>query len=109
MTGLVGEDVIAHIYLQNSSCETVSIKARKMYSDTEQTSSYFCFSGVCFGPDVIVSPNSLELESFQMDDYFKGYFNASVAGLYEVTYRFYLDTDPTTLIEETIIYNITLS
>tara|TARA_B100000902_G_C26705655_1_gene619384 strand:- start:56 stop:568 length:513 start_codon:yes stop_codon:yes gene_type:complete len=106
VTGLVGEDVESNIHLQNSSCEMVSVKARKMTIDTQQSSSYFCFAGVCFDSDAIVSPNSLVLESFQMDDFFKGYFSASVAGLYEITYMFYLSDDPSVYIEKTITYEI---
>jgi len=109
VTGLVGEDVIAHIYLQNSSCETVSIKARKIFSDTEESSAYFCFAGVCFGSEITVSPTTLVLDSYELDDYFKGYFNSSVAGVYEVTYRFYLENDPDVNIIKTITYDITSS
>ena len=109
VSGLVGEDVIAHIYLQNSSCETVSIKARKFFSDTEESSAYFCFAGVCFGSETTVSPTTLVLDSYESDDYFKGYFNSSVEGTFEVLYRFFLDTDPTIFVEKTITYDITSS
>ena len=70
VSGVVGEDVIAHIHLQNSSCETVSIKARKIFNGSEESSAYFCFAGVCFGSEITVSPTTLILESFQEDDYF---------------------------------------
>ena len=109
VSGVVGEDVIAHIHLQNSSCETVSIKARKIFNGSEESSAYFCFAGVCFGSEITVSPTTLILESFQEDDYFKGYFNSSTPGTYEVLYRFYLDNDPDVSIEKVITYEISAS
>ena len=109
VSGVVGEDVIAHIHLQNSSCETVSIKARKIFNSSEESSAYFCFAGVCFGSEITVSPTTLMLESFQEDDYFKGYFNSSIPGTYEVLYKFYLDSDPDVFIEKVITYEISAS
>ena len=109
VSGVVGEDAISHIHIMNSSCETISIKARKFFNSTDEFSAYFCFAGVCFGSDVTVSPTTLMLESFEEDDYFKAYFNSSVAGTYEVLYRFYLENDSDTYIEKVITYEISES
>ena len=109
VTGLVGEDVISHVHIRNSSCEAVSIKARKIFTSTDEYSAYFCFADVCFGSDVTVSPTTLTLESFEEDDYFKGYFNSSVPGTYEVLYRFYLENNPDIYIEKVIVYEISVS
>lgn len=107
VTGLVGEEVIAHVYIRNSSCESVSIKARKMFSVSEESSAYFCFAGKCFGPSEVTSPTTLFLDSYEEDDYFKSYFNSSEEGLFELKYRFYLENDLSTYIEKTITYEIT--
>ena len=109
VTGPVGEDLIAHVHIRNSSCIPVSVKARKIYNGPTDTSAYFCFAGVCFGSEITVSPTTLILESFQEDDYFKGYFNSSTPGTYEVLYRFYLDNDPDVSIEKVITYEISAS
>ena len=104
VSGPVGEDLIAHVHIRNSSCNPVSVKARKVYNGPEETSAYFCFAGVCFSSSTIESPLALNLDVFEEDDYFKGYFSSSVAGEYNVKYRFYLEDDITTLVEVDITY-----
>ena len=104
VSGAVGEDLIAHVHIRNSSCNPVSVKARKVYNGPEETSAYFCFAGVCFSSSTIESPLSLNLDVFEEDDYFKGYFSSSVAGEYDVKYRFYLEDDMTTLVEVDVTY-----
>ena len=104
VSGPVGEDLIAHVHIRNSSCNPVSVKARKVYNGPEETSAYFCFAGVCFSSSTIESPLSLNLDVFEEDDYFKGYFSSSVAGEYDVKYRFYLEDDMTTLVEVDVTY-----
>ena len=107
--GVIGEEVEANVHLRNSSCETVAIKARKMFSDTEEFESYFCFAEKCFGPSEITSPTTLFLDSYEEDDYFKSYFNSSVEGVFELKYRFFLENDLSEYIEKTITYEITAS
>ena len=104
VSGTVGEDLIAHVHIRNSSCNPVSVKARKVYNGPEETSAYFCFAGVCFSSSTIESPLALNLDVFEEDDYFKGYFSSSVAGEYDVKYRFYLEDDMTTLVEVDVTY-----
>ena len=104
VSGPVGEDLIAHVHIRNSSCNPVSVKARKVYNGPEETSAYFCFAGVCFSSSTIESPLSLNLDVFEEDDYFKGYFSSSVAGEHDVKYRFYLEDDMTTLVEVDVTY-----
>ena len=104
VSGAVGEDLIAHVHIRNSSCNPVSVKARKVYNGPEETSAYFCFAGVCFSSSTIESPLALNLDVFEEDDYFKGYFSSSVAGEYDVKYRFYLEDDMTTLVEVDVTY-----
>ena len=106
VSGSVGEDIISHVHIRNSSCNTVSLIARKIYNGSEETSAYFCFSGVCFSSDTVVSPIALTLDSFQEDDYFKGYFSSSIPGEFQVTYRFYLEEDPTISVEVDITYMV---
>ena len=48
----------------------------------------------------------MSLNSFEEDDYFKSYLNASIPGVYDVTYRFYLDSNPSQMNEVTITYEI---
>lgn len=107
VSGFVGEDLISHVHLKNSSCNPVSVKARKFYNGPEETSAYFCFAGVCFSSSTIESPLALSLDVFEEDDYFKGYFSSSEAGEYNVKYRFYLEDDITTLVEVDVTYIVT--
>ena len=44
VSGAVGEDLIAHVHIRNSSCNPVSVKARKVYNGPEETSAYFCYN-----------------------------------------------------------------
>ena len=104
VSGSVGEDLISHVHIRNSSCDPVSVKARKVYNGPEETSAYFCFAGVCFSSSTIESPLALSLDVFEEDDYFKGYFSSSVVGEYDVKYRFYLEDDMTTLVEVDVTY-----
>tara|TARA_B100001758_G_scaffold153750_1_gene132476 strand:+ start:1877 stop:2353 length:477 start_codon:yes stop_codon:yes gene_type:complete len=104
VSGSVGEDLISHVHIRNSSCNPVAVKARKVYNGPEETSAYFCFAGVCFSSSTIESPLALNLDVFEEDDYFKGYFSSSVAGEYDVKYRFYLEGDMTTLVEVDVTY-----
>jgi len=104
VSGSVGEDLISHVHLRNSSCSPVSVKARKVYNGPEDTSAYFCFAGVCFSSSTNESPLALSLDVFEEDDYFKGYFTSSEAGEFNVKYRFFLEDDITTLIEIDVTY-----
>tara|TARA_B100000945_G_scaffold25422_1_gene17750 strand:+ start:239 stop:895 length:657 start_codon:yes stop_codon:yes gene_type:complete len=126
VSGQTGEDVIAHIHVRNSSCdEMTGLVVRKFFTcdemilndngtpddDTDDfeepaASAYFCFNDICFTSSTIVSPNPLNLGPFEVDDYFKGYLTADVPGVYEVTYRFYLQDDPSQFTEANITYTI---
>ena len=105
VSGNVGEDLISHIHIQNNSCNDINLLVRKIFP-ASNASAYFCFNGICFPSMTIVAPNPLTLNPFEIDDYFKGYLNADSIGNYEVTYRFYLATDPTQSKEVTITYNV---
>lgn len=104
VSGSIDEDLISHVHLRNSSCNPVSVKARKVYNGPDETSAYFCFAGVCFSSSTTESPLALSLDVFEEDDYFKGYFSSSEAGEFNVKYRFFLEDDITTLIEIDVTY-----
>ena len=126
VSGQTGEDVIAHIHVRNSSCEEMTgLVVRKFFTCEEMilndsgtpdqleddflepaASAYFCFNSICFPSITIVSPNPLNLDPFEEDDYFKSYLNSDVPGVFEVTYRFYLQDDPSQFTEATITYTI---
>ena len=106
VSGQVGEEVIAHLHIRNSSCDDLSgLVVRKFFSDPN-ASAYFCFNDFCFTSTTVVSPNPLNLSPFELDDYFKGYLTSDVPGTYEVTYRFYLENDPSQFTEAVIAYTI---
>jgi hypothetical protein len=105
ISGSVGEELVSHVHIQNNSCEDATLKVRKIFPNST-ASAYFCFNGICFPSSETVSPNPLTLSSGEVDDYFKGYLIADSPGSYAVTYRFYLETDPTQNKEVTITYNV---
>ena len=108
VSGSVGEDLVSHIHIKNNSCNDINLLVRKFFTLTEP-SAFFCFNGLCFDSGTMTAPIPLTLSPFEIDDYFKGYLHADSAasiGNYEVTYRFYLETDPTQSKEVTITYNV---
>ena len=126
VVGEVDSLLVSHIHVRNSSCdEMTGLVVRKFFTcdemilndngtpddDTDDfeepaASAYFCFNDICFTSSTIVSPNPLNLSPFEVDDYFKGYLTSDVPGLFEVTYRFYLQDDPSQFTEANITYTI---
>ena len=115
----VEEDLIANIHVRNASCEENTLLVRRFFSDQicdddpstpdideSGPSVFFCFNGICFTASTITSPNPLTLSSFEEDDYFKGYLRSYCPGVFEVTYRFYLENDPTQFTETVITYEV---
>ena len=106
VSGSIGEEIIAHIHIRNSSCENMNgLLVRKFFTDPD-ASAYFCFNGICFPSSTITSPNPLSLAPFEEDDYFKSYLTADVSGTFDVTYRFYLEGNSTVFQEVTISYQV---
>jgi hypothetical protein len=103
--GSVADELVSNIHIQNNSCDEVTLMVRKIFPPSS-ASAYFCFNNICFPSSTIVSPNPLSLSSGETDDYFKGYLIADQPGLYEVTYRFYLENDPMQNHEVTITYDV---
>ena len=107
VSGSVGEDIISHIHIRNSSCDMINdLVVRRM--NTNEAEPYFCFNGICFPTETHTSPNPLSLMPFEEDDYFKAYLNSDISGNYGVKYRFYLESDPTVYQEITISYTVNL-
>ncbi len=105
INGSIGEELIAHIHVQNATCQDISDLVVRKFNFTS-AEVYFCFNDICFPQETDVSPNPLTLSSFETDDYFKGYLTADNAGTYEVTYRFYLQNNPQTYKSVVVTYNV---
>jgi|MDSW01.1.fsa_nt_gb hypothetical protein len=109
ITGSVGEELVAKIHVRNSSCEIMNdLTVRKIFNNqvNPDVTVWFCFNEICFPSSTDTAPNSLLLNSFEEDDYFKGYLEAEVAGVYEVNYRFYLENEPSQNTQVTITYTV---
>ena len=110
VSGSAGEDISAKIYIRNASCEIMSdLVARKIFNAQiypDDVEVDFCFGSQCYGPTIDISPVLLELAPFQQDERFTGYLLTSVPGVYEVNYRFYLESEPTQNIQVTITYTV---
>ncbi len=107
VSGSVDSLLVSHIHLRNASCEEMTdLVVRKLFNN-QSASAYFCFNGICFTSVTELSPNPMSLDSFEEDDYFKGYLIADMPGTYEVTYRFYVEnSDPIQLINVTVTYEV---
>ena len=106
LSGLVGEMLISHIHLRNASCEEMNSLVVSMSFHNANAASYFCFNGQCFTSLITLSPVPLTLDSFEEDDYFKGYLTAEEPGVYEVGYEFYLEDNPSQSTQVTITYEV---
>ena len=106
ITGLVGEDLIAHIHIRNASCNTPmnGLVVRRM--NTNSAEPYFCFNDICFSSDTDTSPNPMDLDPGEVDDYFKAYLNSDEPGTFTVDYRFYLQGDQSVYVQQTITYTV---
>ena len=105
ISGNVGEELIAHIHVQNATCQDMSDLVVRKFNFTD-AEVYFCFNGICFPTSTETAPNPLVLSSFETDDYFKGYLTASNPGSYEVNYRFYMQSNPQIFKSVLITYNV---
>ena len=91
--GNTGETLGSEVHIKNVSClDSINILVTKL-NYTYVDLLYFCFNGICFSEDIDTSPNSLTLGPLQTDDYFTSYLLSNLPGIYEVTYRFYLEDD----------------
>ncbi|MBL31720.1 MAG: hypothetical protein CMP62_03225 [Flavobacteriales bacterium] len=106
VVGEVDSLLVSHIHVRNASCENMNnLVVRKIFNDNN-ASAYFCFNGICFTSETITSPNPLNLGPFEEDDYFKGYLTSDVPGIYSVTYRFYIQDNPSESTEVVIDYEV---
>ena len=126
VVGEVDSLLVSHIHVRNSSCdEMTGLVVRKFFTCDEMilndngtpdddaddfeepaASAYFCFNDICFPSATITSPNPLNLGPFEEDDYFKGYLTSDVPGIYSVTYRFYIQDNPSESTEVVIDYEV---
>ena len=109
VTGLVGDELVAKIYLRNASCDMMNdLVVRKIFNNqlSGDVIVYFCFNEICFPSSTDTAPNPLALNAFEEDDYFKGYLQTDNPGTYEVTYRFYLESNPVQNKQVNITYTV---
>jgi len=104
--GQIGDEIIAPIHIRNASCDNMSnlVVSKLLSPDDPSVSAYFCFNQICFTSITTTSPNPMSLSPFEEDDYFKGYLISDIAGTFEVTYRFYLQDDPSVFTEQSLTY-----
>ena len=95
VVGQVGEELIAHFYIQNASCATISLDASQISSPHPSTGAIFrmCLGDYCYDPGVTEAQIPLDLDSFQEGDYFQGYLMSPNTGSINITYRFFTDND----------------
>ena len=114
--GLVGQEIGAKVYIRNASCAIMSdLVVRKTFNeanypdynpDVDTLWVDFCFGPICYEPETIISPVALDLDPFEQDERFAGYLHTNVPGVYEVGYRFYLESDPGQNTQVTLTYTV---
>ncbi len=106
VSGEIGETLMAPIHIRNSSCDSMTnLVVSKIFSpENIDVSVYFCFNEICFTSLTNTAPNPLSLSAFEENDYFKGYLISDISGVFEVTYEFYLEDNPSIFKQKTIIY-----
>jgi len=97
-------DIIKYIGVKNNSAAGLNVMVKKSYiSVLPETVNVFCW-GVCFGPDIFVSPEPISIDPgiTNFTD-FSGHYNPSaVSGISSIRYTFFSETNP----NDSVCFNV---
>lgn len=82
--------------ISNVSGAAMDVRVKKTELDlVAGTINYFCYAGLCYGPDTYVSPNVITLQNGESTEDFSGdYEPGPNAGTSSIAYTFYNDANP---------------
>jgi len=96
VTGLVGEELAAHVHLRNASCQSLTLDAtQSAVHPSKPFQAKFCLGDICYDWGTNDAAIELTLEPFEEGDYFQGYIQADEPGTYDMTYTIFTDSDTT--------------
>lgn len=102
--------VEAHVYITNNSDQEKKVLVKKEELEVlEGTFNTFCFSGICYPPDVFLSPEALLLEPGQTSsdqDFYADYIPMGIQGSSLIRYTFFEERDATDSISVIIKFTI---
>lgn len=100
-------EFIQHMQLRNLTSGNLNVVVEKeVIEDLEGTSNYFCW-GMCYGPDIFVSPNPVAIaaNSLNTDDLsFHVYFDESIFGKVKMKYYAYDDHNPSERVSVIVVF-----
>jgi hypothetical protein len=88
--------MVQHVGVKNNTGAAISVMCKKAYINVlPETINVFCW-GLCFGPDVFVSPDAISIEAGVTDFLnFSGHYNPyTVSGISSIRYTFWVDGNP---------------
>lgn len=101
------------IYFSNTGEENVEVFVRKHELNmVDGADNSFCWNGTCFSPSVFDVEDPIVLGSEQTsvaEDFYTEFFTGNVAGVSQVMYEFYDDSDSFETVTITIIFDIAVA
>lgn len=102
--------VEAHIYITNNANQEKKVMVKKEELEIlEGTYNTFCFAGICYPPDVLVSPEAMLLEPGQTsvdEDFYADYIPMEIQGSSLIRYTFFDEREPTDSVSVVLKFTI---
>ncbi|MEI6455252.1 MAG: T9SS type A sorting domain-containing protein [bacterium] len=90
------EEIVQHLGVKNNTGAAINVMCKKAYINIlEGTMNVFCW-GICFGPDVFVSPETISIdpEVTNFLDFSGHYIPSTFSGISTIRYTFWVDGNP---------------
>ena len=104
VTGLVGEELVSHVYIRNASCEEIILDASQSGVHPSVGQAKFCLGPICYEWGETEAAVTLPLASFEEGDHFQGYFKSDAPVIHEVTYTLFTDNNS---VELSVTFEVT--
>ena len=100
VTGVVGEELVSHIYIRNAACEEMILDASQSGVHPSIGQAKFCLGVICYEWGETEAAVTLSMESFEEGDLFQGYFKSDNPVVHEVTYTIFTDAGSQVMAED---------
>lgn len=102
-------EYISHMIVRNNSSEVIGVKVKKEHiAIVEGSMNSFCW-GLCFGPDVMVSPSPINIDAGAAsgnEDFSGHYYPLGFSGITTVKYTFFDERNEDNAVAFTVNYSI---
>ncbi len=105
--GHTNVEIVKYLAVKNNSADSLHVKVKKEYVNVlHGTINMFCW-GLCFGPDVMVSPWSKTIKAGEINtlDFSGHYQPGTVTGASIIRYTFFVDENPNDSVSVLIEYS----